>query len=476
MISLRRRSFLRALGAGAGATLLAPLVTRMVRAGGPPPRRFVFVVEGNCFEPITMLADGPRAAIDATTSAPLGAKRWWYRDYRHDAPLVVDGTDFATAPALGPLTADPAVAAQTGVLFGLSSRIAGGGHSSFHGALASARTISRVPGGQTIDAYLSSLAQVRGLSPYDAVRFGVAEGNDPLDFGTCAFGRGRAAPLILSPSSAFDTLFGSVGADAGRASFMRRRGLLDFASADVSATLAAFPGGSAERAKLETYLASVEEMTRRHTRMVELTPQLEANRPEAPDTNPLYLTSDPLDRFRAHLELVTAAMKGELTNVAVVGCGTGGKFGMTYTALSDVGRHDLHHGSGANTAFRGVIHEVTRLQVEAIARMASELAATPETGADGSMLDHTVIVYVSDNGEQHHSTGSEFPVLVIGGSALGLRTGGRTIVYPGLSSSGHRQLSNLWNTLGHVAGDDLNEFGAEGPSRRAAGPLGELMA
>ena len=29
---------------------------------------------------------------------------------------------------------------------------------------------------------------------------------------------------------------------------------------------------------------------------------------------------------------------------------------------------------------------------------------------------------------------------------------------------------------GHVAGDDLNELGAGGPSRRAASPLGELMA
>lgn len=475
MISLQRRSFLRALGVGAGATLLAPLVTRMVSAGGPPPRRFVFVVEGNCFEPITMLADRPRGEIDATMSEPLGGKRWWYRSYRHDAPLVVSETDFGTAPALGALAADPAVASQAGVVFGLSSRIAGGGHSAFHGALSSARTISGVPGGQTIDAYLASLAQVRREAPFDAVRFGVSpDANEPLDFGTCAYGRGRAAPLILSQTAAYDTLFGSVGSDSGRASFARRRGLLDFAREDVDATLAAFPGGSDERAKLESYLGSVEELTRRHTRMMELAPQLEANRPATPDTNPLYGTGDPLDRFRSHLELVTAALKGELTNVAVVGCGTGGKFGLTYS-LSSVGRHDLHHGSGGSPTFLDVIHEVTRQQVEAIARMASELAATPETGADGSMLDHTVIVYVGDNGEQHHSTASEFPVLVVGGSALGLGLGGRTLVYPGLSSDGHRQLSNLWNTLGHVAGDDLNEFGAEGPSRRAAGPLSELL-
>jgi hypothetical protein len=104
------------------------------------------------------------------------------------------------------------------------------------------------------------------------------------------------------------------------------------------------------------------------------------------------------------------------------------------------------------------------------------------------MLDTTVIVYVSDNGEQHHSTGTEFPVLLLGGSGIGLRTGGRTIVYPGLDTggSGHRQLSNLWNTLGRLTGAmpfalspttrvDFNAFGNEGPARVATGPLSELM-
>ena len=105
--------------------------------------------------------------------------------------------------------------------------------------------------------------------------------------------------------------------------------------------------------------------------------------------------------------------------------------------------------------------------------MARRLADTPDP-ASGTMLDHTVIAYVSDNGEQHHSTASEFPTLLIGGSALGLG-GGRTIVYPGMQSPGHRQLSNLWNTFGHFAGDDLNTFGSEGPTRIAEGPLTELM-
>jgi hypothetical protein len=111
--------------------------------------------------------------------------------------------------------------------------------------------------------------------------------------------------------------------------------------------------------------------------------------------------------------------------------------------------------------------------------LARQLDAIPERGA--TLLDHTVLVYIGDNGETHHATGEEFPVVLMGGGALGLRTGGRTIVYPGLDQfgHGHRQVSNVWNTLGHLACEDLNAFGGErlgGGTRSAEGPLTELMA
>lgn len=103
------------------------------------------------------------------------------------------------------------------------------------------------------------------------------------------------------------------------------------------------------------------------------------------------------------------------------------------------------------------------------------LAATPEVGASGSMLDHTAIVFMSDNGEQHHSTAAEWPTLVLGGNALGLLTDGRTVIYPEMGQTNNRQVSNLFNTLGHAAGDaDFNTFGNEGPTRIAPGPLSEL--
>lgn len=106
--------------------------------------------------------------------------------------------------------------------------------------------------------------------------------------------------------------------------------------------------------------------------------------------------------------------------------------------------------------------------------MARALDNVPE--GNGTMLDNTIIVYLSDNGEKHHSEAREWPMLRVGGSNLGFKTDGRTVVYPGWNNPNDRQASNLFNTLGHATGNtELNEFGNEGALRIAKGPLDELL-
>jgi hypothetical protein len=40
----------------------------------------------------------------------------------------------------------------------------------------------------------------------------------------------------------------------------------------------------------------------------------------------------------------------------------------------------------------------------------------------------------------------------------------------------NRQVSNLFNALGHAAAEDLNTFGGEGIKRIAEGPLSEFWS
>ena len=124
---INRRRWLKAVGYGTASSLMAPYLFQIAsaQAGGESPKRFLFVVEGNGFEPITMLGNAPRQTLEQTLQQPLGSARWWYRNYTHAAPLVTN-SELATASAL---TSLGELASSSMVLFGLSSLITGGSHS-----------------------------------------------------------------------------------------------------------------------------------------------------------------------------------------------------------------------------------------------------------------------------------------------------------------------------------------------------------
>lgn len=474
-----RRQFLQVSALGAGSALFAPFYRSLyAQAGGP--RRFVIFVEGNGIEPANFLSTATRSAVEAAGGVSLEGVRHLYRNYQHDTPVITASSGLTTAPSLGSLGG---LADKSAVLLGLSSKITGGGHSTEAGALSSTRSPTGVPSGPTIDHVLSNIEAVRNDAPFQAVRLGVVGDNTRLNYSTCAFGARQPAPITCDPTTAFNSLFGSVAAGAGMQTFSERRQLLDFATADVQRTLGDFPGNSIERQKLERYLESLENMVNRQEKIEQMGPQLTAVKPGEPGDVPLYTSDAPLERLQAQVDMGTAALLGGLTNVVVVALGTGSRyFSLNYPSLIDLypggdmlGGHDVRHAAedGAQ-GYVDLLTAITDRHVELMVSMASSLEATPEAGADGTMLDHTVMLYMSDNGEKHHSQAEEWPMLLIGGGALGFNTDGRSIVYPRRGNDNNRQVSNLFNSLGHAAGSDLNDFGGEGVSRIIEGPLSEI--
>ena len=299
------------------------------------PRRFLFVVEGNGLEPVTLLSDAARAVLEGTLEAPLEGARWWHQRYRHDQVLRVRDT-LSSAPALTNLGD---LENEATVVLGLSSKIAGGGHSALHGALSSARSTGGAPGGITIDAWLAKQQSVRGLSPYDAIRLGVGVRADrPLDFGTCAYQLGRAAPLMLKPTQAYQALFGPVADENGAAAFARSGRQLEVVIADVQSHIRRLNSHPRQRAKLENYLAALESRLLLRERVLSLGDQLSAHAPTPPTES-----GNALERFQQQLSLAEASLTGGLSNVCVVGIGTGDDFNLSYPGIiSSVARHDLH--------------------------------------------------------------------------------------------------------------------------------------
>ncbi len=465
MTRFARRTMLKGLGAG----LLAPFFREAFAQNGPPAR-LVIVMECNGIYPENFLSMGARTALGAS----MIGTRHNFADVYPAMPLTLTGDSLSSAPTLGSLAASSgnvSLENRAAVVLGLSSTIAGGGHSSGTGALSCA-----VDGAApTFDAVIAP--RLKRMSPFDAIRLGTSSSLTPIVYQSCSFGPGKPAGILVNPTLAYDTLFGSIVGGAG--SGQERSQLFDFVRDDVRAALATFRGNSNERLKLERYLTSIEALRAREGLLMSMAPTVRPLLPVTPSMNPLLAgsgTPDSLAWLEAQFQIATASLLGGLTNTIVLASGSSG-FDVRYDAIiPGVGRHDLQHGIDTPSNWTA-IKAVTRRHVELVTQLARTLEGTPEVGASGSMLDHTAILFMSDNGEQHHATGVEWPMLLIGGNALGLKTDGRTVVFPRDGAMNNRQVSNVFNTLGHAFGDaSMNTFGLEGPTRIAPGPLSELGA
>jgi len=488
-MTYNRRRFIQHMGIGMGAAYLSPMVNWAQGQGNmAPPRRFVFVIEGNGIEPGAFLSAAGQAAIEAHATGAITREidgvtqlnpRMNLR-YGHEAPLVLQADQLASAASLGALgaTSDlPSLESKSTVLLGLSSKVTGGGHTTHGGAMTCTRSSAGVPGGQSIDALLANLPSVRGQTPFDAIRLGIGASERAVVHGTCAYGPKQPTPIILDPETAFDFVFGSVASADSMRKFEKRSKLLRFAIQDVHRRLDGFRGPASERSKVHRYGQSIEALQTRQMRLMNMADQLNQHMPDTrPSYNGGFQLAAPLTKLDDQFSIATAALKARLTNVAVIASGSGlCGFDLPYSTLTQTcpTRHDLQHEAREIGAYRGLIHEATGRHVALIARMARELDAMPE--GNGTMLDNTVILYMSDNGEQHHSEAEEWPMLLVGGQNMGLRTSGQTIIYPRLGQPQHRQVSNLFNTLGHCAGSPLMEFGGEGSTRVMPGPLSEIF-
>jgi hypothetical protein len=117
-----------------------------------------------------------------------------------------------------------------------------------------------------------------------------------------------------------------------------------------------------------------------------------------------------------------------------------------------------------------------------VARLAQRLAATPE--GNGTMLDQSVVVFVSDNAEQHHSRGWRCPAVLLGSGGGKLKAEGRYIRYPARASTNNRTptggpataraVGDLMSTLGYALGAPVDDWGKAG-LETVKGPLAEIM-
>ena len=92
-----------------------------------------------------------------------------------------------------------------------------------------------------------------------------------------------------------------------------------------------------------------------------------------------------------------------------------------------------------------------------VADLAKRLAAIPE--GNGTMLDSTLIIWMSDSAEEHHGQGMQWPLVLVGNLGGKLKTAGRYLQFPKYNTPGHRTLGNFYLSLLHAVGDQREKFG-----------------
>ncbi len=427
---IQRRRFLQALGIGGAATAFMPsLLTSRASAGGMTfPTRVVFFVTPhgtvwrNWKTARTDLPTDRFASADLTSAADLGpilepldrhrskvlivegvARATFYEDYR----VNVAGGGDVNGHSLGrahALCASPSV---------------NGGGSTARG------------GGETIDQYLGR--SIRGDAAWSSRVWGF-NGNEPYSY----VARGEPATRVEDPSSAFHDITATYVPPAGGSTppppaAPSRDAQIHAARASAAAL------AQTEFARLAPRLSGDDRLKLERHR--DLLADLErsfgggGSTGSGSGSGSSVVTCDPAFSRSSDAEsdfrrLTALVLSCDLTRV------------VTYTAVlpnvTDIGGapgSDLHERY-AHTSIAGeggytpegetVMTTLNRRYAENFAALLDELDSVPE--GDGTLLDHTTVVWTSECATGSHQ-GHDLPIVLAGG-ANGYFHTGRRVRYP----------------------------------------------
>ena len=291
-----------------------------------------------------------------------------------------------------------------------------------------------------------------------------------------AYGRSKPVAFQASPRKAFLELFGSaVASPEQRERELALNGnLMDFLTKDARRVEKQLTGDEKER--FDLYMNSFASLRKIEEKKAGLVDRIQQHAPKLTDR---YDSSAPSARIESHFEIASAALISGLTNVVTLRPDT---LGIKYTELGLSDHvHALGH-LGENKASNGwtghqARTEIEKLHLNEIAKMAKKLDSIPE--GDGSMLDNTMIVYMSCSSGDHHCAGHDWPFVLLGGQRNNLNMG-RYIEYPKYGDPGHRTTGNLYLSLMQSVGMEtpatFGQLDSNLKHLNLTGPLAELSS
>jgi hypothetical protein len=425
---LPRRTFLRGLGASVGLPLLDAMVpagTALAQtAAAPRPRLgFVYFPHGAVMDRWTPAAAGRDFELPQVL-APLAAFK--------DQMTVVTNLRNTAAEGYGVHTVNPGT--------WLSCMNPGQTRAGDpNGGLSADQIAAKHLGQDTPFPSLELCVEVPS-----------SNGSCHADYG-CGFKTSvsflsttQSLPMEHNPRKLFYRLFGKGDTEQERdAIAAQRASLLDLVN--DSATTLRGRLGAVDRVRLEQYLDSV----RAIEKQIEKLAAQDASTVEIPDA-PVGVPADFESHIRLMFDLLAVAYQAELTRVASFMMAAELSM-MTY---NQIGISESFHPLSHHQNNPQKIDRLATLQTyhsEIFAGFLETLAATPD--GDGSLLDHSIILYGSNMSDSNRHNANPLPSAVFG-RGYGRIRGGQHIVEPA-----DTPLANLMLTLVDRAGVPLDFLG-----------------
>ena len=249
-------------------------------------------------------------------------------------------------------------------------------------------------------------------------------------------------PMEINPRVVFERLFGEPGSPAQRAARRQRnRSILDFVTQETARLRQGL--GARDRTRLDQYLDNMREIERR------------IQQTEADNSSRVLPTDAPIgvpESYEEHVgllyDLLVVAYEAELTRV------------FTYMVARELsartypqaGVPEQHHQVSHHGNDPDMITKVARIntyQTQLFAKFLEKLRSTPD--GDGTLLDHSLIVYGGGMGNPNVHAAGPLPIVAIGGGAGG---GNRH-----LQTAANTPVGNLWLGIAGKYGSQLESFG-----------------
>ena len=241
-------------------------------------------------------------------------------------------------------------------------------------------------------------------------------------------------PMEHNPRAVFERLFGDTGSTeraAREARLQQNKSILDSVSEKLARLRREL--GPQDQNKVEEYTESVRDVERRIQKAEQ---QRDVDLPEIDQPQGVPTAFE--DHLAVMLELQRLAFQSDLTRVITFMIGKE----QSARPYPQIGVPEAHHPLSHHENRPELVErmsKINRYHAQLFSQHLARLRATPD--GDGSLLDHTTILYGGGISNSTRHSGDNLPLLVVGGGA-GTLKGGRHLNYTDKPS-----IANLLVTL-----------------------------